>query len=519
MAAHARNNRLSVVWLHCPGHYHWYGSAVCFLRQPLLRPLNGRRYRHYSRPTPTPVCTTLPLSSIPHITIIRPIAGIEPCLYDCLASTFQQSYPSERLAIYFCVSSIKDPSLPILQSLLSTYPSFDARIFIEDEDPNLNPAFGGARDNLGPNPKIRNMSRAYREAKGEVIWIVDCNVWVSASAAGLMVDLLCGFAGTSKGRKYKFVHQLPVAVDVSADQTRMGVNTASGTALDTMFLSTSHAKFYTAISTVAIAPCTVGKSNMFRRAHLDALTQPSPSQASTRAPGIDLFSDNICEDHLLSDLLWRSPVPAVTRTASFMEGRSIEGPLTKAPRMRSWGNHGLLVAPPCIQPMDGMALSGYVARRTRWLRVRKFTVPAATLVEPATESLFVTMMLAWAVTTLPWCRERLGVPSTWKAFWAVWVMGVVLWSCLDRWVYGLLQGWKDEGGADGRRPVFLGSGAGKSLSSWCVAWFGREVLAFWVWAWAILGGTVVVWRGRRFQVGLDARVKEIPGRQGKAKEG
>lgn len=42
--------------------------------------------------------------------------------------------------------------------------------------------------------------------------------------------------------------------------------------LEELFLSTSHAKFYTAISTVAVAPCIVGKSNMFRRSHLNALT-------------------------------------------------------------------------------------------------------------------------------------------------------------------------------------------------------------------------------------------------------
>jgi ceramide glucosyltransferase len=72
-----------------------------------------------------------------------------------------------------------------------------------------------------------------------------------------------------------------------------------GGRLEEMFMASSHAKFYTAINTVAIAPCIVGKSTMFRRSHLDYLTLG----ASLYSPGIDFFSENICEDHLIRDLL------------------------------------------------------------------------------------------------------------------------------------------------------------------------------------------------------------------------
>lgn len=40
---------------------------------------------------------------------------------------------------------------------------------------------------------------------------------------------------------------------------------------------------------------------------------------------------------------------------------------------------------------------------------------------------------------------------------------------------------------------------------------GREVLAFPIWAWAVVGGVTVVWRGRRFWVGTDMKVHEIDG--------
>lgn len=43
------------------------------------------------------------------------------------------------------------------------------------------------------------------------------------------------------------------------------------------------------------------------------------------------------------------------------------------------------------------------------------------------------------------------------------------------------------------------------------AWLGREVLALPVWVWAVAGGVTVVWRGRRFWVGVDMKVHKIRG--------
>jgi ceramide glucosyltransferase len=467
-------------------------------------------------------------------------------VYECLASTFTQDYPKSKLTISFCISSQHDPALPVLQQLLQENPSFDARIYIEEEDPNLRRE-DGKENNLGPNPKIRNMSRAYREAKGDIIWIADCNVWLSKSVAGLMVDLLCGFphgqtslstltATSSSPVKYKFVHQLPLAVDVSQFSSYNNSNGSSnnsrtflshaGGMLEELFMSTSHAKFYTAISTVAIAPCTVGKSNMFRRSHLDALTQPNPTQHG-RSPGIDFFSDNICEDHLIGDLLWKTAVPNSVRAAADKEGK-IAHNVGESGKSTKWGNHALLRAPPCIQPQTDIPVSVYAARRTRWLRVRKFTVPAATLVEPGTESFVASALGAWGLTSLQWCTDRLRIPATWSAFWTIWIVSVIAWACLDRAVWMGLQGWSgevksnlksttttpavyDEQGRNDEEslPIFVGSARGRSLAEWLRAWLGRELLAWPVWAWAVLGGTQVVWRGKKFWVGVDMKVREI----------
>ncbi|KAI9838438.1 MAG: hypothetical protein M1838_004604, partial [Thelocarpon superellum] len=288
------------------------------------------------------------------------------------------------------------------------------------------PALVGNPSLLGPNPKIRNTSRGYGAAKGDLLWALDCNVWVGKGVLGRMVDKLCGMAADGgQARKYKFVHHLPLVVDVaekhlSQDYPQARKTTAAefsvlrggGGRLEELFMSSSHAKFYTAINTVLVAPCIVGKSNMYRRSHLNHLT----AGRSRRRPGIDCFSDNICEDHLIGDLLWKQRVPEEAAG-------------------ERWGKHALVFGDLAVQPMAGTSVQDYIARRVRWLRVRKFTVTLATLVEPGTESFLCSLYGAYGVTSLPWCYDRFGIPPTWGSFMVFWVCSVAIWSMVDLTVY------------------------------------------------------------------------------------
>lgn len=408
-----------------------------------------------------------------------------------------------------------------MRQLLDDFSTFDAKILLEEEDPNLS-GRNGKIQNLGPNPKIRNMSRGYREAKGDIIWIIDCNVWIGNGVAGRMVDLLCGFTPANSGTKYKFVHQLPLVVDISDTSVSSSPKPPNGDSsgpkpsfvshfgglLEELFLSTSHAKFYTAISAVAVAPCIVGKSNMFRRSHLNALTAGTP----LRSPGIDSFSDNICEDHLIGDLLWRSPVPESVMTSTENEGKPPGTPGnstdSKYTPPSKWRNHALLSSDLAIQPTFYLSLSDYVARRVRWLRVRKFTVTLATLVEPGTESLLCTLYFAFGVTKHPFFTQVLHVPATWSAFCIVWILGVLAWMGVDYLVWRRLQRGST---VEGKGPTFLAGRRRRGKGEWVLGWIGREGLALAIWLWAVVGGVTVVWRGRRFWVGVDMRVHEIRG--------
>lgn len=420
---------------------------------------------------------------------------LEVGLYDCLASTFRQTYPRKKLTTYLCVASADDPAYPLIRQVVSDFPEHDARIFVEEHDPLLHGP-GGSADHLGPNPKIRNISRAYREAKGDIIWVIDCNVWVSKGVAGRMVDKLVGLGPDGeKTTPYKFVHQLPLVADITPSGAD-SLNTLGrgGGRLEEMFMATTHAKFYGAINTVGIAPCILGKSNMFRKSHLDTLTDPSRNPIlsaadASRGRGIDFFSSYICEDHLIGDLLWRSRLPG-------------------------FANHGLVAGDPALQPMAGMSVPAYVGRRVRWLRVRKYTVTVATLVEPGVESLLCCAYLAFAVTTIPWFHAALGVPQTWLAMVGVWLIGVTTWMLVDRWLFCKLQ--KCQSVEVDENTPFFARGAGRNggtpqrpFPEWFMAWIGREVLALPVWTWAVLLGATVRWRGKSFKVRMDMSVVEV----------
>ncbi|MBE3046135.1 hypothetical protein IMZ48_27075, partial [Candidatus Bathyarchaeota archaeon] len=207
--------------------------------------------------------------------------------------------------------------------------------------------------------------------------------------------------------------------------------------------------------------------------------------------GIDYFSDYICEDHLIGDLLWRSRMPGL-------------------------GNHGMVLGDLAIQPMDGMSVDAYAARRVRWLRARKWTVLAATLVEPGVESLLCCVHFGYALTTIPWFNTALGIPRTWSAMLAIWGVSMCLWLLADRMLFNRLHACGSVG-VDADTPRFArgtsrpGGVSARPFKEWLAAWLGRELLALPIWTKAVLLGATVNWRGKTFTVRMDMSVVEKGG--------
>lgn len=97
----------------------------------------------------------------PAVSIIRPVAGLDPIERRTLESTFQLDTANAQ--IIFCVARQDDPAIPFLQYLLAQYPERDARILVGND--------------LGsPNPKLNNIVKGWAAVTSDWVIITDSNV-------------------------------------------------------------------------------------------------------------------------------------------------------------------------------------------------------------------------------------------------------------------------------------------------------------------------------------------------------
>jgi ceramide glucosyltransferase len=83
-----------------------------------------KRYRN----RPIHQVTTTILSSVPGVSILRPLKGLDTNLFDNLESSFKQEYPN--FEILLSVADEQDKALPVVYELLAKYPSVNARVII-----------------------------------------------------------------------------------------------------------------------------------------------------------------------------------------------------------------------------------------------------------------------------------------------------------------------------------------------------------------------------------------------------
>ncbi|KAK6354935.1 hypothetical protein TWF696_004063 [Orbilia brochopaga] len=423
------------------------------------------------------ISATLGPSNAPGVTIIRPIKSpdqfhTEPHLAECLLSSVRQQY--NRFELILAIADFDDPAIHVARQIIRENPDADINLIIGDEK-------------IGINPKINNLVRGWRKAKYDIIWIVDCNVWLDPGALGRSVDVLLGHPWERDPQKQKqasrrpakFVHHLPICINTTGTDEFLKPWTSRldsfGCALEEAFLSSSHAKFYTAINTVAIAPCILGKSNMFRKSHLMELCPKTPYSEG----GIAAFSAKLCEDHLIAEQLWKFAVKDDVKYNN--ENNTTVGLIKHA-----------LLNEPCFQPMSGMTVGDYWARRSRWLKVRKFAVLAATIVEPGTECFLASYLGGVGL-------KHLGLlPAAWTVGY-FWLASVGAW-CLGDWLlYRDVRRYETVDKQDPNCPVWLKVGRERSIFTWFLQWFGREALALPIWVNGMVRGDVN-WRGNEFSV-------------------
>jgi len=101
---------------------------------------------------------------LPPVTILKPIAGDEPQLYEHLASFCAQDYP--EYDVVFCLHDAGDPALAVAERLKSAFPQTTLRIAIGN-----NAAMA--------NPKVANLAKPGAEPSGDVVVVADSDVLVT----------------------------------------------------------------------------------------------------------------------------------------------------------------------------------------------------------------------------------------------------------------------------------------------------------------------------------------------------
>ncbi|KAH9942936.1 glycosyltransferase family 21 protein [Amylocystis lapponica] len=362
----------------------WYG----FMWALNLTGLATARKRYRNKPR-SPLATA-PASSVPGVSILRPLKGLDTNLYENLESTFTQEYPNYE--IFLCLADEHDQALPVVRDLIAKYPNVNAHVVIGEEV-------------VGVNPKVNNLMRSYRQAAHDILWVLDSNVMVSPGQLARSVDALDGPANpsaTSSHRRIALVHHVPFA---------WASEYALGSRIEEACLNTNHAKMYLAINSVAIESCVVGKSCMYRRSDLERcngslkpIVHPSTPEAdSASAPGergLAAFGRFLAEDNMIASALWHE-----------------------------LGLRHELSCDVARNAVNSMSLADYLLRRVRWVRVRKRMVLAATMIEPITESVVLGLLLVFGTT------YRFGIPQ-----WLLLIIHFAAWLAVDMDVFASLAG-------------------------------------------------------------------------------
>jgi ceramide glucosyltransferase len=254
-------------------------------------------------------------------------------------------------------------------------------------------------DYYGPNPKINNLAKGYEQARYDILWVLDSNVWVSAGALRRSIDTL------NQSPNIQLVHHLPMCLS-----SYKGLTNNLGAKIDEAFMLTSHSKFYTAINAIGLAPCVMGKSNIYRRSALDKAAGNAP-----KGHGIRKFAQYIAEDNMIASELWKL------------------------------GGRTAMTEDSAVQPLGRVSLKGYWDRRVRWLRVRRYMVMAATLVEPTTESILSGIFGSFAVA-------QLFLNQNWSfAFFSI---HILFWCLVDYWNFHNLLAFNNVDHQYGNVPTF-----------------------------------------------------------------
>jgi ceramide glucosyltransferase len=115
------------------------------------------------------------------VTILKPICGAEPRLYECLRSFCLVDHVP--LQIIFGVGDHEDPAIPVVRRLIAEFPALDLSLVVDSAV-------------HGTNLKVGNLINMYRSAKHEIVIVSDSDTEV---ARDCLKSVLAPFADEAVG--------------------------------------------------------------------------------------------------------------------------------------------------------------------------------------------------------------------------------------------------------------------------------------------------------------------------------
>lgn len=323
--------------------------------------------------------------TLPPVTVIRPVCGLDPFDELTLRSTFALDH--SRIELLFCSARERDAAVPLVRRLIAEHPHMDARLLIGD-------------DKSTPNPKLNNVIKGWTAARHDWIVIADSNVLMPPDYLGRL------FAAMQ--RDTGLVCSPPVG------SRPLGF----WAEVECAFLNTYQARWQLAADTVGLG-FAQGKSMLWRREVLDAA-------GGIRALGIEVAEDAAATkvvrgaglDVRLVDAPFEQPLGArsrrqvLDRQVRWARLRRATFPLCYAPEVLT-GSVSPMCAAAVAAPLldiDAAAAVGLVL--AAWLATEAALAKAArwhlSLVSPA----------AWLVRDLMlpvvWLKGWIGDGFTWR---------------------------------------------------------------------------------------------------------
>jgi len=141
--------------------------------------------------------------SLPPVSILKPLRGLDDNLFDNLSSFCNQDYPEYELLL--CLQDHNDPAYKVAAKIREKHPGNNISIVVEP-------------CNIGLNPKINNLLPAYYRSRHPYVLISDSNVMVDNTYLrkimrysqdqdiGLVSNLIKGVGGRSVGARLENLH-------------------------------------------------------------------------------------------------------------------------------------------------------------------------------------------------------------------------------------------------------------------------------------------------------------------------